>query len=125
MKKVLLASSALVGAFAVSSVALANDHLSISGYVQSTITVDTSSETSNGTMVTENDNDTASTTGAEIYFDSSRTSDSGLTYGTHIDWIVDSNSIDEMAVKLSGDWGSLSLGNDDGAVNVWTDGRGA
>lgn len=113
MKKVLLASTALVGAAVMfAGPATAEVELTVSGgYV---FQIGFGDEDVQGDR---RDSDFSSD--AEIHFNASGTSDEfNFKYGAKIELLADKNSqnnADEAMMWLSGDWGRINLGDEDGA----------
>lgn len=117
MKKLLLGTSALIGAAAIAGAAHAQEPLSVTvgGYLQF-----------DGAHVSESDdNDTRSTdfrTSSEVHIRAEGTTDNGLTYGAHIELEADNGTNtdngDENHIYVSGGWGKVELGDKDGAATV-------
>ena len=116
MRKVLLATSALVAAasFATASNAAAPE-LTLSGSIDmryvsnSADNVDSNGERPGSAFDQQNAPGATS-----IHFDVNAESDSGLSYGGRVDWRPVANSIDEIWIDLAGSWGTVVIGNDDG-----------
>ena len=53
----------------------------------------------------------------QIVFDWSARADNGLTYGARLDYRFQATNVDEQYIYLSGNWGRLVLGGDDGVVD--------
>lgn len=116
MKKLLLASAAVVGMAAVSSPAVAADGVSLDlgghfkGYV-----VYHDQDTSAGSD--HRDLDMLRET--EVHFTGETTLDNGLTVGAHVEADVDGSDsfdVDESYAYFSGSWGRVNLGDEDGAA---------
>ena len=120
MKKILLGTTAIVGTALLVGPALAEaPKVGMSGNVkfeatfvdQDPISATTSAKT-RGYDFTVDD--------AEIVFKASSTADNGLEYGAKIEYEFEANvgggqGTDEAMIWLEGDWGTLNLGNEDGA----------
>jgi predicted porin len=116
MKKILLGSTAMVGASVLmAGTALASDppKLELSGYFKfEAWFADQDADTgANRGYHFENDD-------VEIHFKAYATADNGLKYGAKIEWDVDGNVIDEAVLDFSGNWGTLFLGDEDGANDL-------
>ncbi len=130
MKKILLGTTAIVGVAFATSAWAAGPELSLSGFAKfemDFVDQDTSAATAAGDNYTrgyrfEMDD-------FEIDFNAKATADNGLTYGAKLEMQFanggtsggDSNAdvTDEASIYLQGNWGSLILGNDDGAESVY------
>lgn len=110
MKKLLIGTSALVALGALPAVAMADaPELSISGAVDMVYSVaDTESVDGDGLAV--------GNSSTQLIFDWKGSSDNGLTYGARLDYRFQSTNVDEQYVYLSGGWGTLHIGGDDGIV---------
>lgn len=117
MKKVLLGTSALIAAGIIASPAAAQVELSIGGEIQFMAGV--YAEDEDGTNNRETHHRFG--TDAQFQFDVSGVSDTGIYYGGRID-IEDDGAqglgVDEAWVYLSGGFGTVTLGNDDGANDI-------
>ncbi len=100
MKKVLLASTALV---AISGAALANENISLSGSAEMGV-----KDTGVGDAVFHKD--------ADVSFTLSSTTDAGLTFGTGLNFDDDGGG-DNYAVHVGGQFGTVTLGDTDGAFD--------
>lgn len=114
MKKVLLASSALVASVAVTAPAAAGEvtwnafthFFASSSYEESGADAESDIQDFN--------------TNSEIHLKFEDTADNGLTYGFKIELEADQNAtdnVDENYIFLSGDWGRVELGDNDGAAD--------
>ena len=117
MKKLLLASAAVVGMAAVSSPALAGDGVSLDlgGHFKGYVVYHDQDETS--TTSEERSFDMLRET--EVHFSGETTLDNGLTVGAHIEADTDSGDsfdVDESYAYFSGSWGRINLGDEDGAA---------
>jgi len=115
MKKTLLASAAIAGIVFASAPAQAQMELTIGGHSKNYIGyLDQDDragvETRNFDMQRE----------TELHFNGEATLDSGLTFGfqveTEVDGGDDENTIEESYVYMSGTWGRVNLGSEDGAA---------
>ncbi|WP_417452310.1 porin [Kiloniella sp.] len=120
MKKVLLASSALVAGAAFAAPAMAADgEIVWSAWTQfhvSSTGVDSDSAGVGG----DTNKGVDFNTNSEIALDYSATADNGLTYGLHIELEADqntSNNSDENHIFLEGDFGRVELGDQDSAAD--------
>ena len=118
MKKVLLASSALVAGAAFSAPAMAADgEIVWSAFTQfhvSSTGVDNDSTVSGG----DTNNGVDFNTNSEIALTYTATADNGLTYGLHIQLEADqsnTNDVDENHIFLEGEFGKVLLGDQDSA----------
>ena len=113
MKKVLLASSALVAGAAFAAPAMAADgEIVWSAFTQ----FHASSQESDGQGATNKGLDF--NTNSEIHLNAQTTADNGLTYGLHIELEADQssdNDSDENDIWVSGDFGKVVLGDNDSA----------
>ncbi len=118
MKKILLGTTAIVGTALLVGPAFAEaPKLGMSGNVKFEATfVDqdpdslTTSTLSRGYDFTVDD--------AEIVFKASSTADNGLEYGAKIEFEFEGSATDEAMIWLEGDWGTINLGNEDGAEDA-------
>lgn len=117
MKKILLGTSALIAAVAVSAPANAADpiQLSIGGYMNQWFGYGDSGDTPD-TIDVAFKNDT------EIHFKGSTTLDNGITFGVvvELEGEQDGDQIDEAYMTISGGFGDIRLGNEDGAMDLTT-----
>jgi len=108
MRKILLGTTALAAAATLSANAALAD-VSISGYYEWKY----QSRSSNMTAV----DGTTFDSDSEVYLNFSNKTDSGLTIGMKVDLVTDAaeaNGTDDSAITISGGFGSLVLGGDDG-----------
>ncbi len=116
MKKILLASSAMVAAVAVSAPAFAADgEINLSVFTQFHAS---STDADVNSTATNNGHDF--NTNSEIKLKASNTADNGLKYGLVIELEADqgnTNNTDENFIWLEGDFGRVELGDQDGAAN--------
>ncbi|AMO67339.1 MULTISPECIES: porin [Spongiibacteraceae] len=116
MKKLLLASAAIVGMTAITSPALAGDGISldIGGHLKGYVTyIDQDSRLNNE----ERSFDILRET--EIHLNGETTLDNGLTVGVNFEADADgadSFELDESYAYLSGSWGRINFGEEDGAA---------
>jgi len=115
MKKLLLGSAAIAGLVLASAPAQAQMELTIGGHSKNYVGwLDQDDapgvETRNFDMQRE----------TEIHFNGESTLDNGLTFGfqveTEVDAGDDANTIEESYIYLSGTWGRVNLGSEDGAA---------
>ena len=100
MKRTLLASTALV---AMSGAAFANDNISLSGSAEMGVSTD-----DNGDAMFHMD--------ADVTFTMASTTDGGLSFGTALNF--DDNAGDnKYAIHVKGDFGTITLGDTDGAFD--------
>lgn len=117
MKKLLIGTSALVALGALPAVAMAEaPSLTISGAVDVAFSV--------GDNDRQGSNDGVDGAGmgfgnssTQIVFDWVGSSDNGLTYGARLDYRFQNTNVDEQYVFLSGGWGRLVVGGDDGVID--------
>ncbi len=113
MKKILLASSALVAGAAFAAPAMAADgEIVWSAFTQ----FHASSQETQRTGDINNGLDF--NTNSEIHLNAQTTADNGLTYGLHIELEADqdnTNDTDENNIWVSGDFGKVELGDNDSA----------
>ncbi|MCZ4281165.1 porin [Kiloniella laminariae] len=116
MKKILLASSAIVAAAAVSAPAFAEDGaINFNVFTQFHAS---STDSDNNSVATNNGHDF--NTNSEIKVSASNTADNGLKYGLVIELETDqsaTNNVDENYIWLESDFGRVELGDQDGAAN--------
>jgi predicted porin len=115
MKKTLLASAAIAGLVLASAPAQAQMELTIGGHSKNYIGF--SDQDDNATSETR-DFDMQRET--ELHFNGESTLDNGLTFGFQVeveaDAEDDSNTIEESYIYMSGTWGRVNLGSEDGAA---------
>jgi len=114
MKKVLLGTTAIIGASVVLASAAQAEapKLSMSGNVKFEMAgVDQDADAFNRGYKFYTDD-------AEIVFKASSTADNGLEYGAKIEYEFENNGTDEAMIWLSGDWGLVQMGNEDGAEDA-------
>lgn len=109
MKKLLLASTALLGLVAAATPAAAEINMDLGGHFRG--------------YGVYNDNDGANLRefdfrrDTEIHFTGKATSDNGLTVGAHYEGFVGGDiSTDEAYAYFSGNWGRVNFGSEDGAA---------
>lgn len=124
MKKLLLTSAAICGlAIAAAPAAHAEVDLEIGGYAKVYGAFTDHDEVANGSQA--NDFDFVRDT--ELHFTGQTTLDNGLTVGAHIEAEVDNQSsdttaggdnfdVDESYIFMSGNWGRVNVGAEDGAA---------
>ena len=118
MKKILLGTTAIVGVALATSAWAAGPELSLSGFSKFEMDfVDQDATALNRGYRFEVDD-------FEIDFKAEATADNGLTYGTKLEMQfangdAGADFTDEATIYLSGNWGTLIMGNDDGADNVY------
>lgn len=111
MKKVLLGTTALVGAALLATPATAQLEVTLGGNVG--FQYGFFSDDRNDAM------DHDAQTESEIVVRAQGTADNGLTYGAYIELLAsqsDTEASDEVNIFLSGDWGRIELGDQDGAA---------
>ena len=120
MKKILLGTTAIVGASLLVSPAVAEKpKLSLSGNVKVEAAFVGEDDTgANGAANGINRGYKLYTDDAEVVFKASTTADNGLEYGAKIEYEFESGSTDEAMIWLEGDWGTLNLGDEDGADDL-------
>ena len=100
MKRTLLASTALV---AMSGAAFANDNISLGGSAEMGVSTD-----DNGDAKLHMD--------ADVSFTMASTTDAGLSFGTALNF-DDNAGENKYAIHVSGDFGTITLGDTDGAFD--------
>jgi len=114
MKKTLLASAAIAGLVLASAPAQAQMELTIGGHSKNYIGYVDQDEAP-GTGVQEFDMQRET----ELHFNGESTLDNGLTFGFQVEAEVDAgddaNTIEESYIYMSGTWGRVNLGSEDGA----------
>ena len=120
MKKVLLGTTALLGAGIIASPAFAADgvKLSVGGFFKSAYQVNFDDD-SNGEPGNETNTDNFFSD-AEVYFSGETTLDNGLTVGAMIqlEGETSGDQIDEAYVYWSGGFGEVRIGSDDDALSA-------
>jgi outer membrane protein OmpU len=112
MKKLLIGSSALVALGALPAVAMAEaPSLSMSGAVDLAMSTGSDSNGASGVGIGTGNGST------QIIFDWAGSLDNGLSYGARLDYRFQKNDVDEQYIFLSGDWGRLHVGGDDGVID--------
>ena len=115
MKKTLLASAAIAGIIFASAPAQAQMELTIGGHSKNYVGYldqddAVATETRNFDMQRE----------TELHFNGESTLDNGLTFGfqveTEVDGGDDANTIEESYIYMSGTWGRVNAGSEDGAA---------
>ena len=124
MKKVLLASSALVATAALVAPAAASEKVTWNAFTQFHAG---SAYGENGGMDADNAKDKPVgksavdfSTNSEVHVKFSNTADNGLSYGFKVELEADqsgTNNADENHIFISGDWGKIQLGDQDGAAD--------
>ncbi len=121
MKKILLGTTAIIGASLLAGPALAEKpKLSMSGNVKfeaAFVSEDDGSVNGSGNS-DFNRGYKFSVDDAEIVFKASATADNGLEYGAKIEYEFEKSSTDEAMIWFEGDWGTINLGNEDGADDL-------
>ena len=116
MKKLLLASSALVAAAAIATPAQAQVEVTVGGFYEAAIGFG-----SNDNFDDSQGDQWGFRTDAEIIFSFQGTTDNGLTFGGRVEMEAsdeDEGDIDETWLFVSGDFGRITVGFDDGANEV-------
>lgn len=117
MKKTLLASAAIAALVLASAPAAAQMELTIGGHSKNYIGFLDQDDIAGGANDTR-DFDMQRET--ELHFNGESTLDNGLTFGFQVEAEVDAgddaNTIEESYIYLSGTWGRLNLGSEDGAA---------
>lgn len=121
MKKVLLGTSALIAAGIIASPAAAQVEMAISGEIQFMAGVYAEDDSTEG----DDSQHVRWGTDAQFQIDVSAVSDTGIYYGGRIDIEDDGGNlgttdlnVDEAYIYLSGGFGTVTLGNDDGANDI-------
>ena len=118
MKRILLGSTALVGAAAVSTAAQASDgvKLDVGGFFQTTY--QGVFDNKNGHHFGNEHNIDHFTHNAEVWFKGETTLDNGLTVGAHIELEGENaaDQIDKSFVYWSGGFGKIQIGTQDGPI---------
>jgi len=115
MKKLLLGSAAIAGIVFASAPAQAQMELTIGGHSKNYIGyVDQDDAPGADTRAFDMQRET------ELHFNGESTLDNGLTFGfqveTEVDAGDDANTIEESYIYMSGTWGRVNLGSEDGAA---------
>ena len=120
MRKTLLATSAIVAAAALSSQAMAEVKLELSGGAKYEIDFVSDDAGTGGTEV-DDQNIRQGNSATQVFFTASNTADNGLTYGYK--WDLRANGDDAAATSdesymfFSGNWGTAHIGQDDNVVD--------
>ena len=119
MRKVLLATTALV---AIGGVSAASADVSLSA--SASWTYDSwSDDTATGTAAATNTNNTAATMDSDFTISGSTTADSGMSFGGSIH--VDDGADDDARMHISDDWGQISFGEHNDAAKASSGGQSA
>lgn len=113
MKKLLLASTALLGLVAAATPAAAEINMDLGGHFRGYGVYNNNDEVGAGDSIREFDfrRDT------EVHFTGEATSDNGLTVGAHYEGFVGGDiATDEAYAYFSGNWGRVNFGSEDGAA---------
>ncbi|MEM9469848.1 MAG: porin [Pseudomonadota bacterium] len=115
MKKTLLASAAVAGLVFASAPAMAQMELTIGGHSKNYVGfLDQDDSASNDTRGFDMQRET------ELHFNGEATLDSGLTFGFQVETEMDagdeSDTIEESYIYMSGTWGRVNLGSENGAA---------
>lgn len=117
MKKTLLASAAIAGLVLASAPAQAQMELTIGGHSKNYIGFSDQDNVAGSTLDSREFDMQRET---ELHFNGESTLDNGLTFGFQVETEVDSgddaNTIEESYIYLSGTWGRVNLGSEDGAA---------
>jgi len=115
MNKLLLGSAAIAGLLLASAPAQAQMELTIGGHSKNYVGWLDQDETAGASNVNEFDIVRES----ELHFNGESTLDNGLTFGFQVEMEVDgaddANTIEESYIYLSGTWGRVNFGSEDGA----------
>lgn len=115
MNKLLLGSAAIAGLLLASAPAQAQMELTIGGHSKNYIGYNDQDDVTGVTETREFD----MARETELHFNGESTLDNGLTFGfqveTEVDAGDDANTIEESYVYMSGTWGRVNLGSEDGA----------
>lgn len=112
MKKLLIGTSALVALGALPAIANAEaPALSISGAVDIAFSTGSDETAGSGAGLGLGNSST------QLIFDWKGSSDNGLTYGARLDYRFQNSDVDEQYIYLSGGWGALHIGGDDGVID--------
>ena len=127
MKKLLLGTTAIVGLSVLAAgTAMASDppSLSMSGNVKFEAWFsdedgeDTTNISNTGKNAGRNRGANFQVDDAEIVFKAKATADNGLEYGAKIEYEFEASATDEAMIWLSGNWGQIDMGNEDGAEDL-------
>jgi len=119
MRKVLLATTALV---AIGGVSAASADVSLSA--SASWTYDSwSDDTATGAAASTNTNNTAATMDSDFTISGSTTADSGMSFGGSIH--VDDGADDDARMHISDDWGQISFGEHNDAAKATSGGTSA
>ncbi len=114
MKKLLLASVAVSGLALAATPARAEVELELGGYFKGYMAWVDQDETPGNEL-----NDIDMVRDTEVHFGGETTLDNGLTVGAHIEAAADGGDgfgVDESYLYMSGDWGRVNVGAEDGAA---------
>ncbi|MTI09317.1 porin [Curvivirga aplysinae] len=115
MRKILMATTAVsASVFALSAQAAEAPKVSVSGAIDIQYASESSDTDGNGGT----DNLGYEDANTQLIWDIDAEADNGLAYGGRIDWRPTSDSLDEIWIDLSGSFGKVVLGNDDGVSDV-------
>lgn len=116
MKKTLLASAAIAGIVFASAPAQAQMELTIGGHSKNYIGYSNQDDTAGAANETRNFDMQRET---ELHFNGESTLDNGLTFGFQVETEVDAgdeaDTIEESYIYMSGTWGRVNLGSENGA----------
>ena len=118
MNKILLGSAAIAGLLLASAPAQAQMELTIGGHSKNYVGWLDQDESSVAGAPEVNEFDMVRET--ELHFNGESTLDNGLTFGFQVEAEVDggddANTLEESYIYMSGGWGRLNLGSEDGAA---------
>lgn len=116
MKKLLLGSAAIAGLILASAPAQAQMELTIGGHSKNYIGYNNQDDVTGGTETRSFD----MARETELHFNGESTLDNGLTFGfqieTEMDGGDDSNTVEESYIYMSGTWGRVNAGSENGAA---------
>ncbi len=115
MKKVLMASSAIVGAAALAVSPAAAQELELSAFQQFM-------SSSGDADLDDSDRGFAFSTNTEVHVKGTIMADNGITFGFRVEFEADSgetNNVDENSIWASGSFGKIELGNNDGPEDTF------
>ena len=114
MKKLLLGSAAIAGLVLASAPAAAQMELTIGGHSKNYVGWLDQDEAAGGDNVNEFD----MVRETELHFNGESTLDNGLTFGFQIETEMDGGdaAVEESYIYMSGTWGRVNLGSEDGAA---------
>jgi hypothetical protein len=112
MRKILLATSALVAGSAIAASASAAEAPTVT--MSGGIDLYYAAETNDEAEATRTDEFQYAPASTELRWDVNAEADNGLAYGGRVEWRPMSDAIDEIWIDLSGSFGTVVLGNDDG-----------